>query len=293
MAAKTRFAIIAGGGRLPEHVAQSVRQAGEEPFILALQDEADQDWTGFAHHYAPLADFRRIARLLRANNVARVVLSGSIQRRPEWYQARPTLRSLKWLPVAFRSIIRGGDDMALRMAISLLENEGFSVVGAHDIAPDLLADLGPLGTCKPAAADWRDIEQGRRAALHLGALDVGQGAVAVSGRVIALEGLEGTDEMLDRVAGLRAKGRLPRRAGGVLVKTCKPAQERRADLPSIGPRTVERAERAGLSGIAVEAGCSLVLDRDQLIEAADAAGLFVFGLAPGAPAEDAPTEVSE
>ncbi|MFB2605773.1 UDP-2,3-diacylglucosamine diphosphatase LpxI domain-containing protein, partial [Rhizobium phaseoli] len=116
------------------------------------------------------------------------------------------------------------------------------------------------------------------AAETLGRLDVGQGAVSIGGRIVALEGLEGTDEMLDRVAGLRAAGRISARRRGVLVKLCKPQQDVRADLPAIGLSTVLNAGKAGLAGIAVEAGRSLVLDRAAVIRAADGAGLFVCGL---------------
>ncbi|MFN7089778.1 MAG: UDP-2,3-diacylglucosamine diphosphatase LpxI domain-containing protein, partial [Allorhizobium sp.] len=105
-----------------------------------------------------------------------------------------------------------------------------------------------------------------------------QGAVAVGGRIVALEGVEGTDAMLARVEGLRAEGRISRRRRGVLVKLCKPQQDLRADLPTIGVSTVENAKAAGLAGIAVEAGRALVVEREAMIAAANAAGLFVVGL---------------
>ena len=111
-------------------------------------------------------------------------------------------------------------------------------------------------------------------------MDIGQGAVSVGGRVVALESAEGTDQMLQRVAALRKSGRISARRRGVLVKVCKPQQDLRADLPSIGANTVRLAAAAGLSGIAVEAGRSLVLGREETLQAADAAGLFVYGLEP-------------
>src|SRR5690606_5852108 len=111
-----------------------------------------------------------------------------------------------------------------------------------------------------------------------GVLDVGQGAVSVGGRVVALEGAEGTDQMLERVADLRRQERISGRRKGVLVKLCKPQQDVRADLPAIGLSTVVNASRAGLAGIAVEAGRSLVLDERELLDAAEQAGLFVCGI---------------
>ena len=141
--------------------------------------------------------------------------------------------------------------------------------------PDLLAAEGPLTKAQPRKSDRRDIDAAYAAAKAIGALDIGQAAVAIGGRVIALEGVEGTDGLLERVQQLRGHGRLAGRTRGVLVKCAKPGQELRADLPSIGPQTVEAAHAAGLAGIGVEAGRSLVLDGAAVIARADALGLFV------------------
>jgi DUF1009 family protein len=130
----------------------------------------------------------------------------------------------------------------------------------------------------PQASDRRDIDAARTAAEAIGALDIGQGAVAIGGRAIALEGLEGTNGLLERVRDLRGHGRLAGKTGGVLVKCLKPGQELRADLPTVGPTTIELAHAAGLSGIAVEAGRSLVIDGPELVARADALGLFALGL---------------
>jgi hypothetical protein len=151
-------------------------------------------------------------------------------------------------------------------------------LGAHQVVPELIAAEGCHTKARPQAAERRGIEAARTAAEAIGLLDIGQAAVAVGGRVIALEGIEGTDGLLARVRDLRGHGRLAGRSGGVLVKCAKPGQEARADLPSIGPNTVEAAHAAGLAGIAVEAGHSLVLDGPAMIEKADALGLFVIGL---------------
>lgn len=273
-----RLLIIAGGGKLPHDVAQAARAAGENPFVLALTGESDQDWTGFEHAPVPIGNMAALSALKREKGLTRAVLSGSVRRRPELRQLRLTLSSLLKLPSIMRQLLAGGDDAVLRMAIGLLEGEGLHVVGAHEIVPGLLAETGPLGAYSPSAEDRRDITAGMAAAEALGALDVGQGAVSVGGRVVALEGAEGTDRMLERVAALRAEGRISQRRKGVLVKLCKPQQDMRADLPTIGLSTVDNALRAGLAGIAVEAGRALVLEREAMVEAADRAGLFVVGI---------------
>ncbi|MCA1406873.1 LpxI family protein [Ensifer sp. IC3342] len=276
-----RLAIIAGAGALPRHVAEAARRQGEDPFIIALSREADADWTGFDHVLLAIGDFAAISRTFEKEGIDRVVLSGGVRRRPEWRDIRPTLRTLAKVPSVLRTLVSGGDDAVLRMAMDLIEASGARVIGAQEVVPNLLADTGPLGAHVPTDDDRRDIEAGIAAANALGALDVGQGAVAVGGRVIALEGAEGTDAMLARVAALKAEGRVSTRHRGVLVKLCKPQQDERADLPSIGPSTVAGAEAAGLAGIAVEAGRALVLERSQLVNKADKSGLFILGVERG------------
>nr|WP_210258878.1 LpxI family protein [Rhizobium sp. WYCCWR 11152] len=278
------MAIIAGGGLLPSYVAEAARAAGENPVIVALKDESDRRWEGYDHAVIGVGDFAALEGLLNRYGIGRVVMSGSVRRRPEWREVRPTLRTLMKMPATIRTLLSGGDDRVLQMVIRLIEGNGRRVVGAHEIAPDLLAAVGPLGTAIPGEEDRRDINRAAEAAEMLGRLDVGQGAVAIGGRIVALEGLEGTDEMLERVADLRAAGRISPRRRGALVKLCKPQQDIRADLPAIGVSTVLNARKAGLAGVAVEAGRSLVLDRAAVIKAADEAGLFVCGIDRGLPA---------
>lgn len=282
---KGRLAIIAGSGFLPAYVADAARQAGEDPVIIALTNEADRDWSAFDHTNLGVGNFSGLEATFRRYGVDRVVMSGGVARRPPWREIHPTWRVIKELPLAIRTLLSGGDNAVLQMVIRLIEAGGIRVVGAHEITPDLLATTGPLGRYSPSAEDLRDIAQGAKAADALGLLDVGQGAVSVGGRVVALEGAEGTDRMIERVASLRTEGRISQRRRGVLVKLCKPQQDVRADLPSIGVSTVLNAKKAGLAGVAVEAGRALVLDREAVIAAADEAGIFVCGIDRGLSAE--------
>ncbi|MGG6893549.1 LpxI family protein [Rhizobium sp. BR 315] len=276
-----RLAIIAGSGFLPVYVAEAARQAGEDPVVIALTNEADRDWSSFDHANLGVGNFAGLEATFRRYGVDRVVMSGGVARRPAWREVHPTWRVIKELPSTVRTLLSGGDNAVLQMVIRLIEAGGVRVVGAHEIAPDLLATTGPLGRLSPSDEDLRDIAQGAKAADALGLLDIGQGAVSVGGRVVALEGAEGTDKMIERVAELRAEGRISRRRRGVLVKLCKPQQDVRADLPSIGVSTVLNAKKAGLAGVAIEAGRALVLDREAVIAAADNAGIFVCGIDRG------------
>jgi hypothetical protein len=275
---KGRLAIIAGSGKLPLFLAEAAREAGESPFVLRLKNEADDIWQGFDNAVIGVGDMAGLSALFRQHDIRRVVMSGAVKRRPAFGDIRVNLKSILKLPMAIRTLLAGGDDAVLRMVISLIEAQGCEVLGAHEILPGLLATVGPIGAIMPTADDLKDIDRAAEAAEALGRLDVGQGSVSVGGRIVALEGVEGTDAMLARVRDLRGEGRISQRRKGVLVKLCKPQQDLRADLPTIGVSTVENARAAGLAGIAVEAGRALVVEREAVILAADAAGLFVVGI---------------
>jgi len=157
--------------------------------------------------------------------------------------------------------------------LALLREEGFRVIGPDQLLVGALAAKGPLGSICPDEQSNADIERGLRIARALGALDVGQAVIVQQGLVLGVEAIEGTDELIRRCALLRREG-----TGGVLVKVEKPGQERRADRPTIGPRTVLLAAETGLRGIAIEANGTIVLDRHEVVRAADGAGLFVIGV---------------
>lgn len=276
-----RVGIVAGGGKLPEAVAESLADHGQKPFVVMLEGEADRagPLVHYDHAVLQLEQFASLVPLLKRNRVTHVVLAGEVKRRPKLSAIRLNLGLLVQLPrLAFE--LSRGDDRLLRAILGYIEKHGIKVVGAHELVPDLVAVSGCHTRVQPKAGDARDIEAARIAAEAIGVLDIGQGAVSIGGRVIALEGIEGTDGLLERVRDLRNHGRIAGKSRGVLVKCAKPGQEARADLPSIGPTTVDRAHAAGLAGIAVEAGHSFMLDGPQLIERANRLGLFVVGLPP-------------
>lgn len=276
-----KVGIIAGGGKLPIDVANGLDKQGHKPFILIVQGEAlpESELGQFEHEVLSLENIGSLVGILKRRGITHVVLAGEIKRRPRLGAMRFNLGLLAIVPLVISALARG-DDGLLKVVVRGLEARGFTVLGAHQIVPNLTAGEGALTRVAPSKADWKDIEAAYQAAIAIGALDIGQGAVAIGGRAIALEGIEGTDGLLARVKELRGHGRLAGKTGGVLVKCAKPGQELRVDLPSIGVQTVEGAHAAGLAGIAVEAGRSLVLDNAMVVAKADALGLFVFGL-PG------------
>jgi UDP-2,3-diacylglucosamine hydrolase len=277
-----RVAIIAGSGRLPVNVADGLKAAGQSPYIVIAGGERT-DVTELTMHDHAVVELERLPEtipLLKRHGVTHVVLAGGVGRRPRVSRMRPSWALLRVL-VRLAPALAKGDNALLATIVRVLEDHGFKVVGAHEVVPDLLAEEGVATRAVPTAADRRDLEAALTAAKAIGALDIGQAAVAIGGRVVAVEDIEGTDGLLARVKTLRKHPRLAARERGVIVKCAKPGQELRADLPSIGPQTVSAASEAGLAGIGIEAGRSLVLDHAEVVSLADRLGLFVVGL-PGA-----------
>ncbi len=277
-ATKGRLAIIAGRGSLPLHVAAAARAVGDDPFVIALQGEANAVPDDFEHAFVSLGDISGVHRLVREHGIDRVIMSGGVQRRPDRTEVRAPLRMIPAILRRLWILSGGGDDKLLRTVISIIEAAGCRVVGAQEIVPDLVASTGPQTRHEPSKAQWQDIRIGYEGADMLGRLDVGQGVVVIGGRIVALEGPEGTDSMLARVAELRESGRISRRHKGVLVKLCKPQQDERADLPSMGPATIDNAQAAGLAGVAIEAGRAFILDQEETIARANAHDMFVVGI---------------
>ncbi len=240
--------------------------------MLALEGAAEPATVeGVAHAWCRLGAGARGLALLRENNVTDLILAGGV-RRPSLASLRPDWRAAKFLArVGYRAAL--GDDGLLSAVVAELEREGFRVIGADQVLRAGLAPEGALGSLRPDAQALADIDHAQRIARALGALDIGQAVVVQQGLVLGVEAIEGTDALLRRCAELRREG-----PGGVLVKVEKPGQEQRADRPTIGPQTVALAAGAGLRGIAVEAGATIVLDRDEVVNAADRAGLFVVGI---------------
>jgi UDP-2,3-diacylglucosamine hydrolase len=266
-----KLGVVAGSGGLPRRLVEACRAAGRDVFVLALQGAAEPDTVAdVAHAWCPIGAAARGLALLRENEVTELVLAGGV-RRPSLVALRPDWRAAKFFArVGYRAL---GDDGLLSAVVAELEREGFRVVGPDQVLQAGLAPEGRFGRVPPDGAALTDIAHGERVARALGALDIGQAVVVQQGLVLGVEAIEGTDALLRRCAGLRREG-----LGGVLVKVEKPGQEQRADRPTIGPRTVELAAAAGLRGIAVEAETTIVVDRDEVIAAADSAGLFVFGI---------------
>lgn len=274
-----RIALIAGSGQLPVEVAAGLAKAGKPPFVIIVGGEGvdPQAYQRCDPKILPLEAIGDLVGLLKRHSITHVVMAGGVSSRPDLRRVKWSFALLRVLPKLVYKLTKG-DNALLSAFVAHLEQNGFKVVGAHEILPDLLARPGVMGKAQPKASDRRDIDAALEAALAIGRLDIGQAAIAVGGRAVALEGVEGTDGLLERMKGLRDNGRIAGIARGVLVKCAKPGQELRADLPTIGPATIERAHAAGLAGVAVEADRAFILEFGKTIETADRLGLFVVGI---------------
>jgi len=264
--------ILAGGGPFPGRVAAAALVAGGRVFVVGLRGFAEPGVIGpFPHAVIRMGAASEILAQLRAAECSDVVLVGPV-RRPSLMDLRPDAEGARIMARIGRAAF-AGDDGLLAAIVRVLGEEGFRVLGAHEVLTEAVGPHGQMGRIAPDAAAMADIERGAAVVCALGQADVGQGCVVQQGIVLAVEAIEGTDAMLARAAGLARPG-----PGGVLVKLVKPGQDRRADLPTIGPATLRAAATAGLRGIAFEAGGTLLTDRVACVTEADAAGLFLLGI---------------
>lgn len=272
------LAVLAGGGVLPGIVASAAIRSGRPVKVIGIRGEADLRIATFPHDWVDWGDIGRLLRSLRAHRATDLVLVGRIKTRPD-YRALAVDRAGALARDAIVEIFSGGDNAVLGGAVRLFESRGFRILGAHQIAKELVAPAGPLSRGGETDRERADADLALKAARAIGNLDIGQAAVALDGRVVALEGAEGTDSMIERVAQLKRVGRIPSGARlGVLGKCAKPHQDLRIDMPTIGPDTVAAAAAAGLAGIAVEAGRVMIAEREETIRSANAHGLFLIGV---------------
>lgn len=261
-----RTGIIVGGGGLPVALAQALPDA--HCIAFAGAEVAVAEGRLDRHRIEHLGS---VFQALRGAGVTQVVMAGAMSRPA----LDPTALDPVMMALAPRIMMamQGGDDAILRLVISVFEDEGFTVIGAHDILPDLTAEAGLLAGRTPSDRDTADIARCRDILTALGPMDVGQGCVVAGGLCLGIETLQGTDAMLRFVAETPEH---LRRGKGVFLKAPKRGQDLRVDMPAIGPDTVRAAAKAGVEGIVVSAGRVVVLDRPMTLDALEETGLFLL-----------------
>jgi hypothetical protein len=278
------LAIICGGGSLPGAVAAQVSASGRRVVLFALRGWAEPAVvSAFSHHWIDIGGYGAFHRLAKAEGCRDIVFIGTILR-PSLRQIRFDWATLRVLPRILRAF-KGGDDHLLSSIECIIADDGYRILGAHEVAPDILVSEGQLGRCAPSERDRADIALALDLLHAISPFDVGQAAVVANRHVLAIEAAEGTDAMLERLVALRNAGRIRSPRGvGVLVKAPKAKQNRRFDLPTVGPQTVAGVARASLAGLAVVAGATIIAEPQKVIAEANAAGVFVVGVRAPEPA---------
>ena len=271
MTEEKTLGMIAGGGMMPVEIIRHCNQNNRAIFVVGIEPFAKEEELKDAPHiFAKMGEVGKILKAFKQNNVHNIVLAGGIKR-PALKELIPDWEGAKLL--AKLAIRKMSDDNMFRMVIDEIEQRGFHVVGIEEVVPEMMFSEGVYGKVKPSNEDMDDIRRGITVAKAIGTVDVGQAVVVQEGIVLAMEAVEGTDQMLSRAASLRKPGKAP-----VMVKVLKPGQDMRVDLPAIGLQTIELLKKNGIKGIAVEAGGILLIERDVVIETADREGIFIIGM---------------
>ncbi|GAB5377125.1 MAG: UDP-2,3-diacylglucosamine diphosphatase LpxI [Acuticoccus sp.] len=271
------LAIVAGAGTLPFEAA-AVVQPRRPVIVFAIDGEADEVPPEFVSHRLGFGQIGRLRKIMAAEGCKDILFLGAIRRRPDYTAILGDWDTLRLAPRIVAAAI-GGDDTVVRNVLALFESEGYRIVSVPEAAPELLAPAGHLGRHAPRASHEADIVMGNAFLDAASGFDIGQAAIVVDQRIIAVEGAEGTDAMIERCTAVRAAGRFRAKRGeGVLVKRAKRGQDMRADVPVVGAATLARVLEAGLGGIAIEAGRTIVAERATMIADADRAGVFVTAL---------------
>ncbi len=266
-----KLGLIAGSGDLPKRIIEQCAKDGRELFVVALEGfAAAKAVHGSEHEWFKLGQAGKILDKLAQENVVDLVMAGHVTR-PSLGDIKPDMKAAKILAKAGTRAF--GDDGLLSAVVKELEKEGFKVVGADEVLGDILTPHGVIGKIEPTEEDWQDIERGFKAAKIIGVADIGQAVIVQGGVVLGVEGIEGTDGLIRRCNDLHYPG-----SKSVLVKCKKPTQERRVDLPTIGHHTITKASSCNIKGIALEAGSTIMLDKQQVIRSADALGVFLIGV---------------
>lgn len=259
------FVLIAGAGHLPKLILETASDAGGRPVVLSLPGTMPADFPDFRCVPIDLENYVEVLRSLYDAGFRQLVMAGGVRRPSAPSEGTPDI----W----------GGDDSAIRDLLAPVEALGFDIIGVQELMPELLVREGAETSVQPNQLDQRDARRAAAIVAALGRADVGQAAVVVRGICVAVETTTGTDRMLSSV-GLALAELFPGRTerAGLLYKAPKPGQDMRADVPVIGPATIQGVADAGLRGLAVQAGGVMVLHRAETVKLANRHGLFIWGV---------------
>ncbi len=263
---ENQLAIIAGGGSLSDVIIETARKKGWNVTVFAIGDLNIAKNQDISLVQMKRLDIGRIFQILKSQKIKNICMVGYIPRpnSPKDYLNFRYL-NVQTLSILFQSIgiLRGGDASLFKKINSLLEKRGYKIIGASEIAPNLTLKGGLYSSKSVSKVEFENIKKAKQCADMTGYLDIGQAVVVKNGRVLAIEAAEGTDVMLERAACLEA---IRIKRGGVILKSAQINQDKRVDMPTIGPNTIKNVVKANLSGIAITADNVIVLDFQKVIE---------------------------
>jgi DUF1009 family protein len=264
-----RIGLIAGNGRFPIIFADNARRLGYCVSAVAHEGETEPELADHVEriHWIKIGQFNKLINALKGDGVREAVMLGGIKKTHVFTTVRPDFRALA---LAAR-LIRYKDDQILREIAAELEREGIVIKESTFGLQGVLVDEGVLTKREPTKKEWDDIRYGWEVAHHIGSLDIGQCVVVKDSVVVAVEAVEGTD------GAIRRGGELAQQ-GAIVVKRCKPQQDLRFDLPAVGPKTIDVMASVKASALALEAGRSVLLDREETIQKAERARIAIVGL---------------
>jgi DUF1009 family protein len=274
-----RLAIVAGGGDFPLEVFHASLRQGFEPRFFALRGFSNRQIS--QHPASEPVDMLNPSALLASLHrfqPSGVVMAGHVSR-PNPSLLLSAFSALRHQD-ELKQVLGEGDDHVLIRVIDLLEEQGLPVLGIDTVAPDLLCPQTVMTRSRPSPEEWVSIRTGLALLEQLSPFDCGQACIVQGQRILAIEGPEGTDATIRRVNTNKGWFRFSRQepTSKILVKTTKTVQDRRVDLPAVGPRTIQSCRKAGLAGLALGAGSVVIIDRERMIREADQAGLFIVGV---------------
>lgn len=269
--------IIAGGHNLPLEIADALRDAGQDYFLIGLVGEADKAIETHPHMWLKWGQVGLFFKTLEERKIEKLLFVGSITRRPDFKSIKLDRGAFTALPDILRIASSGGDEGVLGGVAQFFEKRDLKLLSVVDLVPSIIVGSEFSVANSYAAASTDDIRLAEEAAKTIGALDAGQGVVVAEGRILAMEGPEGTDQMLERVSSIREQGRARWDFGkrGILFKCARPGQDLRFDIPTIGPKTIENAKNAGLAGIVCAQNEVLCIAKAETQRLAQEAGIFL------------------
>lgn len=268
------LALIAGNGNLPLEIIRSCQKRNTYLIVIGFESQIHLNEMNVPYAQFSIGSIGKILAHLKKHNIKQIVFAGNIKR-PSLKELQVDWVGAKWLQKLSLKAMKG-DDALLSGIIKLLEKEGFEILKPSDFLDNLMMPTGTLTTTSPTPEDYLDIERGVHILKALSPLDVGQSVIIQQGLVLGIEAIEGTKALIERCGLLKRQG-----PGGVLVKMAKVGQNKKIDLPTIGPETIQDLKKASLVGIAAESNVTQIVDYEQTVKLANDLGIFIVEVKNG------------